>query len=122
MFDVRANYFENILTITGSGKSDLPEIQKSTQAIIKNARSLHPGFVMITDIRALAPAVEEGRLEIQTTLKNLREMGMAMEIRIVSDENMVTANQFQRTSRSVGYTATEVRSLVEAERILDELS
>lgn len=119
MLDIRSNYFEHKMILTANGKTDLEEIKTASENILKNARKLGPGFVMITDIRGLAPAPEEGRLEIQTTLKELLELGMAGEIRVVDAQNAVTANQWQRTSRAVGYTAPEVNSITEAERLID---
>jgi hypothetical protein len=121
MFDIRCNYFEHRLLVTASGKIDLNEIQSASLDLLKNAHKLGEGFVLITDIRELAPAPEEGRLQIQNTLKELLALGMAGEIRIVNEQNAVTSNQWQRTSRAIGYTAPEVSSLVEAENFLDQL-
>jgi hypothetical protein len=121
MFDVRCNFFEHRLLVTAKGKTDLDEIQSASQDLLKNAHKLGSGFVLITDIRELAPAPEEGRLQIQNTLKELLALGMAGEIRIVNGENAVTSNQWQRTSRAIGYAAPEVNSLVEAENFLDQL-
>jgi hypothetical protein len=121
MLDIRSNFFEHKIIITASGKTDLAEIKTASENILKSAQKLGPGFVVITDIRGFAPAPEEGRLEIQNTLKELLGLGMAGEIRIIDIQNAVTSNQWQRTSRAIGYTAPEVSSLVEAERLIDEL-
>lgn len=121
MFDIRCNFFEHQILVTASGKTDLNEIQSASQDLLKNAHKLGAGFVLISDIRELAPAPEEGRIQIQNTLKELLALGMAGEIRIVNGQNAVTSNQWQRTSRSIGYTAPEVKSLVEAENFLDQL-
>lgn len=91
------------------------------EALLKNARKLQPGFILISDIHELDPLPEEGRLELQKTMQALLDGGMGAEIRVISDKAILTANQFQRTSRSVGYTASEVRTIQEAERLVDQL-
>ncbi|MGB9586035.1 MAG: hypothetical protein ACPL7A_01295 [Anaerolineales bacterium] len=122
MFDVRTNPFENKLLFLAKGKMELSEIKSACQAMLKNAQKLQPGFIKISDIHELEVLPEEGRQELQATMKALKEMGLAASIRIISDKNLVTANQFQRTSRSIGYTAMEVHSMIEAERVLDQVS
>ena len=42
-------------------------------------------------------------------------------VRIVKLNNAVTANQWQRSSRSVGYIAMEAESVEKAEKLLDEI-
>jgi hypothetical protein len=121
MYDVRTNPFENKLLFLAKGKMELPEIQAACQALIKSAQKLQPGFVKISDIHELEVLPEEGRLALQNAMKTLKELGLGAAIRVVSDKNLVTANQFQRTSRSIGYTALEVRSLQEAEHLMDQM-
>ena len=121
MYDLRTNYIENKLFLIARGKINLIEVKTASGDILKNARKLRPGFVMISDVRELAPTQEEGRLELQNMMRTLKDLGMAAEIRIVADNNLITANQLQRTSRSVGYTAPQVHSLIEAERLIDEM-
>jgi hypothetical protein len=121
MLDVRSNFFEHKLFITASGKFDLAEIKAAAINLLRNAQKLGDGFILITDIRNLSPASEEGRLEIQNILKELLGLGMAGEIRIVDKLNAVTTNQWQRTSRAIGYTAPEVNNLLEAEKLLDNM-
>lgn len=120
MFDVRTNPFENKLLFIAKGKMELPEVQAACQALIKNAQKLQPGFIKISDIHELEVLSEEGRLEFQNAMKQIKEMGLGSAIRVVSDQYIVTANQFQRTSRSAGYTAMEVKSMQEAERLVDQ--
>ncbi|PWH16663.1 MAG: hypothetical protein DDG59_08955 [Anaerolineae bacterium] len=122
MFDVRTNFFENKLLFFAKGKMDANEARAMGESLLKNARRLQSGFILISDIHELDPLPEEGRLELQKTMQALLEAGMGAEIRVISDKTVITANQFQRTSRSVGYTATEVRTIQEAERLVDQLA
>lgn len=121
MFDVRTNFFENKLLFFAKGKLDPNECRMMCEALIKNAKKLQPGFIMISDIHELEPLPEEGRLELQKAMQSLLDIGMGAEIRVISEKTIITANQFQRTSRSVGYTANEVRTIQEAERLVDQL-
>ncbi len=121
MFDVRTNFFENKLLFLARGKMDANESRAMCEALMKNARKLQPGFIFISDIHDLEPLPEEGRLELQKTMQALVDAGMGAEIRVISDKAIIAANQFQRTSRAVGYTATEVRTIQEAERLVDQL-
>jgi hypothetical protein len=121
MFDIRTNFFENKLLFFAKGKLDEIECRAMGEALLKNARKLQAGFILISDIHELDPLPEEGRLELQKTMQGLVEAGMGAEIRVISDKAIITANQFQRTSRSVGYTASEVRTIQEAEQLVDQL-
>ncbi|GAB4479445.1 MAG: hypothetical protein Kow0088_20350 [Anaerolineales bacterium] len=122
MFDIRTNFFENKLLFLAKGKMDVSECRAMCEGLVKNARKLQAGFILISDIHELDPLPEEGRLELQKTMQSLLDVGMGAEVRVISDKAIVTANQFQRTSRSVGYTATEVRTLQEAERLVDQFA
>lgn len=121
MFDVRANVFENTLHVQYKGKIDAAEMQAANDKVFRSARSLSAGFAVITDIRELIPVPEDARLLLQENMKAVKSLGLAAEIRITTSQSSVTANQFQRTSRAIGYTATEVGSQIEAERLLDNM-
>ncbi len=121
MFDIRTNFFENKLLFLAKGKLEVNECRTMCDTLVKNARKLQAGFILISDIHELEPLPEEGRLELQKTMQSLLDAGMGAEIRVISDGAIITANQFQRTSRAVGYTASEVRSFQEAERMVDQL-
>ena len=121
MFDIRSNSFENRLLICYKGKIEIDEMKAASDKISKSIRGLVPGFTIITDIRELAPLAEGARELLQGSMQMVRTTGLAYEVRIISPAAQITANQFQRTSRAAGYTATEVKTLVEAERVLDDL-
>jgi hypothetical protein len=73
------------------------------------------------DIRELTPVPEDARLLLQENMKAGKTLGLTAEIRIISAQSAVTANQFQRTSRAIGYTAREVNSPYKAECLLDSM-
>lgn len=121
MYDIRANSFENHLLILLKGKLELAEANQAAEKIAKAVRSMMPGFTVITDIRELAPAAEDVRQVLLTAMQAMKNAGLGMEVRVVNPQNMVTANQFQRTSRAAGFTAQEVSSVNEAQKIIDQL-
>jgi hypothetical protein len=121
MYDIRVNSFENHLFILLKGKLELAEATQASEKIIKVIKSLVPGFTVITDIREMAPAAEDARQVFLNAMQNMKNAGLGMEVRVVNSQNMVTANQFQRTSRTAGYTAQEVGSVNEAEKLIDQL-
>lgn len=121
MYDVRANTFENHLLILLKGKLELAETTLAVEKIGKAMRGLVAGFTVITDIRELAPLAEDSRQVIMTAMQSMKNTGLGIEVRVVNPQNMVTANQLQRTSRAVGYTAKEVSSVNEAEKLIDQL-
>ena len=51
-----------------------------------------------------------------------KALGMGRVVRITKGANPITANQWQRSSRAVGYTALEAGSVGEADQLLDELT
>ncbi len=79
--------------------------------------SLKPGFTVITDISNLIPLPEEVRAAFQEMMKETLAKGMSKVVRVPGDA-VVTSNQFQRTSRSAGYTAQDVYTVAEAEKLL----
>jgi len=121
MFDIRVNSFENHLLILLKGKLELAEANQVADKIGKAVKSLVPGFTVVTDIRELAPSAEDARQVLLSAMQAMKNAGLGIEVRVVNQQNMVTANQFQRTSRAAGYTAQEVSSVPEAEKLIDQL-
>ncbi len=121
-YDLSVNVEKNRLYIFLSGNMDEAEIQTHADHILLNARGLRPGFSVISDIASFVPVGEAGRLVMQQTMKMVKELGMGHVVRVVTGASLVTANQWQRTSRQVGYQALEAPSREEAERLLDQLT
>ncbi|MEN6394607.1 MAG: hypothetical protein ABFD53_12440 [Anaerolineaceae bacterium] len=121
MYSIRSNTFENRLLIILKGKIELDEANQISDKIIKSVKSLMPGYTVITDIQEMAPAMEDARQVFLTTMQAMKNAGLGLEVRVINPQNQVTANQFQRTSRAAGYTAQEVNSVSEAERLIDQL-
>ncbi len=121
MYKNRADVIKNRLYVTFKGKMELDEIKIACANAHQEARRLRAGFGVISDVSEFFPATEDGRLAMQQTMKTLNEMGMGEVVRIVPSNAQVAGNQWQRTSRAVGYVAHQVPTLAEAEKLLDNL-
>jgi hypothetical protein len=113
---------KNRLHITLKGKAEVAELQAWSANLLAEAKKLKPGFTVVSDILECEPTTEEGRLIVQTTQQQAKALGMGQVIRITKGANPITANQWQRSSRSVGYTALEAASVPEADKLLDEMA
>ncbi|MCL5028987.1 MAG: hypothetical protein M1480_08215 [Bacteroidetes bacterium] len=103
------------------GRIDVVEMQAWSDDLISGLKRLKPGFSVISEILECQPTTEEGRQILVETQRKAKELGMGNVVRIVKMMNAVTANQWQRSSRSVGYSALEAESVEDADKILDEL-
>jgi hypothetical protein len=121
MYKNQINLAKNRMVLTLKGKTELDELHAWSNDLLSQLKKLKPGFGVISDIHECQPTSEEGRMVIQETQKKAKEMGMGNVVRIAEKSNIITAMQWQRSSRAVGYKAVEADSLAEAEKILDEL-
>jgi hypothetical protein len=121
MYKNQANLFKNRLYLTLKGKPDVQELQAWSDNLLGEAKKLKNGFGVISDILESQPTTEEGRQIIQTTQRKAKELGMGNVVRITVGANAVTVNQWQRSSRAIGYAALEAGSVAEADKLLDEI-
>ena len=121
MYKNHANLAKNRLYITLKGKADVPELQAWSDNLLAEAKKLKAGFGVISDILECQPTTEDGRQIIQTTQKKAKDLGMGHVVRITQGANAITANQWQRSSRAVGYVAGEAGSVEAADKMIDEM-
>ena len=121
MYKNRADVVKNRLYVTFRGRIDIPEIKAGGLNVISEAKKLRSGFGIVSDISEFIPASEEGRLEMQSIMKQLKELGLGHVVRIVRQLNSISGGQWQRTFSGAGYKADEVTSLIEAEALLNML-
>jgi predicted glycoside hydrolase/deacetylase ChbG (UPF0249 family) len=121
MYKNQANIAKNRMVLTLKGKTEVDELNAWSKDLLAQLKKLKPGFGVISDIMDCHPTTEEGRMIIQDTQKKAKEMGMGHVVRITQSSNVVTALQWQRSSRAIGYTAAEAKTIAEAEALLDEM-
>ena len=116
MYNTRINALKNCAYLTLKGRLEVTELKQWSASMLAELKKLKPGFGVVSDILECQPTDEEGRLIIQETQRKAKEMGMGNVVRITKGANPVTANQWQRSSRSIGYTAADAASVEDARR------
>ncbi len=121
MFKNQPDFVKNRMHLMLKGKIDLNEMNAWSADLLSQLKRLKPGFSVISEIAECQPTTEDGRQVLINTQKSAKEMGMGHVIRIIKDSNFVTANQWQRSSRAVGYAAMEAESVDAAIKLLDQM-
>lgn len=121
MYKNQLNLVKNRMHLLVEGKVDAAEMKEWSDDLIGKLKRLRAGFGVISEILNCQPTSEEGRQILVETQRKAKELGMGHVIRIVKSDNIVSSIQWQRSSRSVGYTAMEAGSIEAAEKLLDEL-
>jgi len=121
MVEVHSDLVKNWFYITVKGKLTLAEAMALQDKTIAEAKKLKPGFGSISDISQIIPADEATRVIIQDTMMKVKGLGMGHVVRITNSENFITANQWRRSSRVVGYEASEAPNREEAEKLLAKM-
>ncbi len=121
MYKNQLNFGKNRLHLLLEGKIEKPEMTAWSDDLITKLKKLKPGFSVISEILNCQPATEEVRQILVETQKKVKEVGLGDAVRIVAKSNYVTAAQWQRSSRSIGYVALEAENYESAEKLLDEI-
>lgn len=121
MFKNQADFAKNRMHLLLKGRVELDEMQAWSDDLISQLKKLKPGFSVISEIAECQPTTEEGRRVLIETQRKAKEIGMGHVVRIIKNSNFVTAHQWQRSSRSVGYSAMEADSIEAAAKLLDEV-
>ncbi len=121
MYKNQLNFAKNRMHLMIEGKVDATELKAWSDDLLSKLKRLKPGFSVISEILNCQPATEEVRQMLVETQRKVKELGLGNAVRIVNKNNYVTANQWQRSSRSVGYVAMEAESVEAATKMLDEM-
>ena len=121
MYKNQLNFAKNRMHLMIEGRVDAAELKAWSDDLISKLKRLKPGFSVISEILNCQPATEEVRQMLVETQRKVKELGLGNAVRIVNKNNYVTANQWQRSSRSVGYVAMEAESVEAATKMLDEM-
>ena len=120
MYDIRANVIDNLLYVILKGNFEQPEAAQLQSKLAKSVAMLKPGFAVITDIRELEPPSAEVRYILLSIMQMYVKSELALEIRIVNQNNPAVAQVFQRISHSLGYSANETFSSAQAQILIDK--
>jgi hypothetical protein len=118
MQTLRVDKQKNRLYIVLSGFVDAEEMKANSDETIEVTKQLKPGFDVITDISNFKPTTPEATKHIERVQANFKAAGVRRGVRVVG-ESAITAMQFSRTGKHVGYESHNVATLAEAEKLLD---
>ncbi len=121
MYKNQLNYAKNRMHLMLEGKVDAAELKEWSDDLLSKLKKLKPGFSVISEILNCQPTTEQVRQMLVETQRQVKELGLGNAVRIVTKNNYVTANQWQRSSRSVGYVAMEAETVDAANKLLDEM-
>lgn len=118
MFEVRVRPGRNRLYFIMRGSITEADAKAAADLLLAEVRKLRPGFDTISDISGLEPLTAEALEHIRRINSHLLALQRGRLIRVVG-KSVNAAVQFERMSKSHGYSAELAFSLEEAERILD---
>jgi len=121
MYKNQLNFAKNRLHLLLEGRIEKEEMTAWSEDLISKLKKLRTGFGVISEILNCQPATEEVRQILVSTQAKAKEIGMGNVVRIVANNNYVTAAQWQRSSRSIGYVAMEAKNVEAAEKLLDDM-
>ena len=120
MYTVKANIPKNRLYVTMNGFFQYKEMKECTDKTIEESRKLKPGYDVITDISNFKAVGPEALAEVKRGQAYFRQSGIRHGIRVVGNANLA-GGQFDRVGKTVAYLPETVKTVAEAEKILDSL-
>jgi hypothetical protein len=116
--EIRADLKKNRLYLKLTGfVSDAELVRRSADPILEAAKRLRPGFDIITDLSEFRALTADAAEQSQKTQDALAQLGVGRVVRV--SPSALPRMQLARTSKHV-YTAIDVTTMEEAERLLDE--
>jgi hypothetical protein len=117
MYEIQTDIEKNLLYVKLSGFMEENEVKSAVIDAKSAINSLRPSFDAITDITNFKPVAPSGRGMLLDIMKYVIQHKVNRVIRIVG--NTIGQAQFTRASKEAGYTAYHVKSLKQAEELLN---
>jgi hypothetical protein len=121
MYKVRPDIARNRLYVTLVGFFSIEEIKRCGDETIAASKKLKRGYDVVTDISALKPGTPEVAEEHERVQAHFRASGARQGVRVVGAAFTVASLQLNRTAKLAGYQSTTVKTLADAEKLLDSL-
>ena len=118
MYEVRVVPGKNRLYFTMAGVVSEEDARAAAERLEEETKRLRPGFDTISNIAGLEPLPPQALEQIRRINEHLARFRRGRILRVVG-KSAQTAVQFERLSKSYGYSAQLAFSLREAERLLD---
>ncbi|HVZ32764.1 MAG TPA: hypothetical protein VG963_10080 [Polyangiaceae bacterium] len=119
MYSIRVDVDRNRLYVTLVGFFSVAEIKRCGDETIEATKQLRRGYDVITDITQFKAGTADVAADIERVQAHFRRSGARQGVRIVGS-NVLSGMQFRRTGRSAEHNSVNVRSLEEAEKLLNE--
>jgi hypothetical protein len=120
MYSIRVDLARNRLYVTLVGFFSLEEIKKCGDEAIEATKRLRHGYDVVTDITQFKAGTADVAADVERVQAHFRRSGARQGVRIVGS-NVLSGMQFRRTGTSAEYNSVNVKSLEEAEKILNAL-
>ncbi len=117
-YTIKSDQVKNRLYVSLVGFFTLEEMQKCVDETIEATRKLKRGYDVITDISEFNPGLPEVTKEIERAQAHFASEAR-QGIRIVG-ANAISGMQFKRTGAHAEYSSTNVATMEDAERLLDQ--
>jgi hypothetical protein len=118
MHTITANTETNRLYIVLNGSFSADELKVVTDEVIEAAKKMAPGYDVVTDISQFKVASQDATAEIERAQKYFVDSGARRGVRVVGS-HVIPGMQFQRTGTEAHFVSTNVKTIEEAELLLD---
>ena len=119
MHNIRVDQKKNRMYITIEKIENQAEMEKIVEKAKSECAKLKKGFTCLTDLRNYEYQDEIFEKYIGATQQALLDAGLAKVVRVHRQSGLLGHYQFETVSLDLGYHATNVTDIEEAERILD---
>jgi hypothetical protein len=119
MYSIRLDIDRNRLYVTLVGFFSLTEIKKCGDETIEATKRLRRGYDVVTDITQFKAGTADVAADIERVQAHFRRSGGRQGVRIVGS-NVLSGMQFRRTGTSAEYNSVNVKSLEEADKVLND--
>ncbi len=120
MYKINVDAQKNRLYLTLIGFFTPEEILRCGDETIAATRKLKAGYDVVTDITEFKPGSAEVAKDIERVQAHFIKTGARQGVRVVG-QNSSSSMQFDRVGKLAGYQSTPVRTMVEAETLLNAL-
>lgn len=120
-YETRTDIAKNRLYFKLDGFLSDAEAITIAEKVVAEARRLRPPFDVISDLTAFKPATPQGSENFKQAAAAIVKLGTRKMVRVDSTSGAGSL-QFSRISKTTGYEVIIVKTLQEAEELLDTLS
>jgi len=120
MYEIKVDHAKNRLYVKLAGVLGAAETKAVASKLLGEAKTMKPGFDLITDLSEFKPTADEAVAEISAAQVKLEQAGLRRAVRIVPRQSSVGMMQFTRATREsqVKFETATAATLADAEKLL----